>query len=693
MHASCRLWLLATVGVDVIGFADTQLVELLQYRQPAQCERMACLSPQNGFCIEHQEGYSLGMRGCPEPQICTNCLFGNDTHPTQCTCENPPYETIARYGEACDTGRECEEGVCFRPCTEFFHVTKCPEDRCHWNTTTYACQDRLASVEPVIWASSLQGGEPQSAYVQGATVISLTGAAHFPMSFQTFSESIAGFTLRGLLLEDVITPEAFFLELDHDVDALLTMEEFMMLPQVLQRVDEAAVIAASSQATSTRRLQKHKVPSRFRITQAEQTAMLNKVAEAAGLVKGRRLQDGEVSAEACGAQIPKTYFCNFDQSCKLDCAECGWKSARDEVFSTCVQPSAATCHADGDQEYCVSDLQCKPDSDCSQCLDRPVVDHSQHTCLALWWGTSPSPEWQDWVCRFRNKVGMPCRHDQDCVTGLRRCSEGVCQALEPYNPDHLCESDLDCPHLGYYCPRDPTDGQNQFWVNYCREQRVEGMTCEQDRECLPTMRCNTAEPQARCRELFSLEIGSLARSDNLCRLGWRDRYSKCATPAKSKDAGRSCSSDRDCVTTDLTGRTGDCVCKAWWEEDDSKYCLPVAGDLARHQESLRNYEWFKSQNCGSFWTEAECLRIFGDEAMRLKLAVDCEVQQLASGPYLPPIECGVVDPARFADPCGLLANMTASGAWSPYPAFMLNLLIVFVSLHASGLGLAGVHPR
>eukprot|EP00403_Amphidinium_massartii_P041511 CAMPEP_0178436192 /NCGR_PEP_ID=MMETSP0689_2-20121128/34314_1 /TAXON_ID=160604 /ORGANISM="Amphidinium massartii, Strain CS-259" /LENGTH=700 /DNA_ID=CAMNT_0020058283 /DNA_START=81 /DNA_END=2179 /DNA_ORIENTATION=+ len=689
--AASRRWtwgLFFTCGQLLVNLADAQLVELLMYRQPAQCERMSCLSPQNEYCKEHHEGYSLAMRGCPDPQICTNCVFGNDTHPTQCTCENPPYEIIARYGELCDTGRECEEGVCFRPCSEFFHVTKCPEDRCFWNQTTYTCQNRPATVEPVLWTSHTEADVP-SAYVQGQQFIALTGEAHFPMSFATFKESISGYMLRGLLLEDVITPEAFFLELDHDVDGLLTMSEYMHLPDVLQSVDDAAVTIAGQQGqavmqASGRRL-KEKAGSRLRLSHVEKESMLNSLSAAAALVNrsaGRRLQDGDVSAEACGAQIPKTYFCNFDQSCKLDCAECGWKSAHDEVFSTCVQPSAATCNADGGQEYCISDQRCKPDGDCSQCVDRPVVDNSQHTCLAVWWGTTPSTEWTDWVCRFRNKVGMPCRHDQDCVTGMKRCLGEVCQPLQPYNPGHICETDHDCPHLGYYCPTDPTDGRNQYWVNYCREQRSEGMTCQEDRECGPTLRCNTAEPQARCRELFSLEIGFPSKLDTLCRLGWRDRFGKCAVPAKSKDAGRSCSSDRDCVTTDQTGRTGSCVCKAWWQEDDSKYCLPVAGDLARHMESVRNYEWFRSQNCGSFWTEAECLRIFGDEALVLKLAVDCEVQQLASGPYLPPIECGVSDPTMFADPCGLLANMTASNGKSLTPSSAALALALAASLLA-----------
>lgn len=33
-----------------------------------------------------------------------------------------------------------------------------------------------------------------------------------------------------------------------------------------------------------------------------------------------------------------------------------------------------------------------------------------------------------------------------------------------YNANQTCESDFDCPHLGFYCPSDPTGGQNPYWV-------------------------------------------------------------------------------------------------------------------------------------------------------------------------------------------------------------------------------------
>ncbi|CAE7162731.1 unnamed protein product [Symbiodinium pilosum] len=71
------------------------------------------------------------------------------------------------------------------------------------------------------------------------------------------------------------------------------------------------------------------------------------------------------------------------------------------------------------------------------------------------------------------------------------------------------------------------------------------------------------------------------------------------------------------------------MCKAWWDKDDPKYCMPVAGDYARHQEALRNYLWFRASNCGNFWTEQECLRIFGNQAV---LTHECKFRVHLSTP-------------------------------------------------------------
>ncbi|CAK9088247.1 unnamed protein product [Durusdinium trenchii] len=467
------------------------------------------------------------------------------------------------------------------PGLTFLHITSCPTDYCQWNTFTLLCEDRSPDIATVYWRDTSTGATVTE---KATEIIQRTepAAAYFPMSFANFRKSADGFRIQGVLIENITQPEALFLQLDKDIDGMLSAAEFGRIGEVFQALSNAV--------------------SEMRTAQ----------------VAARRLQESvpkqQVTPEVCNARNPRQYYCSFDADCKEDCKACGWKSATDRAFSICVQPSPEVCYADGGQVFCPSDEQCHPPGDCQNCVDRTVVDHAQHICLALWWDPAPLTEWTNWVCRWRNKVGMPCTFDQDCIYGMRRCLSGACMPFQPYNANQTCESDYDCPHLGFYCPSDPTGGQNPYWVQYCRAQRSEGMTCAEDRECEPGLRCNVGEPQPRCRKLFSLKIGALAAEDVFCEFGWRDRDGKCAPPAQSKQAGRSCDTDLDCETTDETGRTGSCTCKAWWDKDDPKYCKPVSGDFAKHQEALRDYLWFRASRCGTFWTEAECLRIFGNEA-------------------------------------------------------------------------------
>ncbi|CAE8591952.1 unnamed protein product [Polarella glacialis] len=521
-------------------------------------------------------------------------------------------------------GMECAagEGMCYRPCGTYLHVTECPSLYCQWNTGSESCIPKAPDVPTYYWTATTIGATPMQ---QGKEVVDGTSPSVFPMSLAEFRLGAEGFRIQGILLENITKIEHLFLDLDKDIDGDLSPAEFGNLPKILNELTAAV--------TSERMKQ--------------ETVMMS--------ASERRLQGTKVSPEVCNARRPKQYYCSFDVSCKLDCVECGWKSATDRAFSTCVQPSADVCNADGGKVYCATDELCHPPGDCSTCVDRPLVDFSQHTCLALWWDPEPLPQWTNWVCRFRNKVGMPCRNDQDCIYGMRRCLTEQCMPFQPYNANQTCFTDLDCPHLGYYCPSDPTGGQNPYWVQYCRAQRSDGMTCKEDRECGPDMLCNTGEPQPRCRTLFSLDIGTPAAFDVFCQSGWRDVNSKCAPAARSKQVGRTCDDDSDCATTDETGRSGRCTCKDWWDADDSKFCAPVSGDYARHQEAQRNFLWFRATNCGSFWTEDECLRIFGNQASTLKLTVECETQKLSGGPYMPPADCGIDDPERFVDKCKQLA--------------------------------------
>merc|ERR1712176_1599075 len=96
--------------------------------------------------------------------------------------------------------------------------------------------------------------------------------------------------------------------------------------------------------------------------------------------QGRLLQENVITPELCNSQRPRQFYCSFDNSCKLDCRDCGWKSATDTAFSSCVRPTPLSCFADGEKVYCSSDELCHSPADCSSCVDRPIVDHSLHMC-------------------------------------------------------------------------------------------------------------------------------------------------------------------------------------------------------------------------------------------------------------------------------------------------------------------------
>merc|ERR1740138_1388938 len=442
----------AMFGPEAVSSQNTDF-HVLPFRDPGQCERMQCLSVSTETCREHLPGFYLREKGCQDGQICTNCQYGERT---DCRCENPPYAVEATYGQECNLGKICGQGqgICFRPCGTYLHTTLCPSTHCHWNTQSGLCESTQDGVDLMRWTLTEVG----TVATQAAQIVDSTPAGAFPIGFATFRASTVGYRIHGVLLENITEPESMFLKLDTNRDGYLQPAEYSLLPTILGQLN----------------------------TVVEEQQAAEQAAEAA-----RRLSAGGlVTPEICNAQ--QMFYCSFDVSCKADCTACGWKTATDRAFATCVIPSPPTCFADGGKVYCPSDELCHPSGDCSRCWDRPIVDHSQHLCLSLWWDPVPSQQWANWVCRFRNKVGMPCRHDQDCIHGMKRCLLGTCQPLQPYNPNQTCSTDLDCPHLNYYCPADPTGGENQYWVNYCRRQREEGLTCTQHNECLPDLRCNIA---------------------------------------------------------------------------------------------------------------------------------------------------------------------------------------------------------
>merc|ERR1719482_763161 len=517
----------------------------LRYPHPRQCERQQCLDMESTTCREELPGFFLKERGCPDEMSCTQCLYGNLTFPTMCICEYKPVVTTVGYAEQCDMRRECGEGVCYRPCSTFLHVSQCP-DYCMWNQTSRVCVKQPPADERDLWATLIP---PETEVVAGAEImLENIAKTSFPMTFPQFEAGAVSYELEGFPLDEVTPVDVLFGQLDTDANGLLNSQEFSNLPVLL---GDAELVAKKMKADAEARMLLAQPPNRQRLRRLAELREERRLHAEAMPAWLRRLQDAAATDEGLGVAEP-------DPDNPL-----AYTDTEDLVMNPEIEPEV--CKADGGKMYCPTDMACHPTGDCSNCPSMLIADHAQHKCLEPWWETEPMSTWTSWICRDRKKVGMSCRYDMDCLYGMKSCLQGTCRSLAPYNADHLCATDYDCPHVGYYCPDDPTKGEDPYFKKFCRRQLSVGDKCTEDRECYPGTLCNDVERPPRCRGYFSIEKGEKAKDSNLCISGWTDKYDNCAVAAQSKSVGRSCGADADCETTDQTGKTGVCSCKVWWD--------------------------------------------------------------------------------------------------------------------------------
>jgi hypothetical protein len=550
-----------------------------------------------------------------------------------------------------------------------------------WNKTDLTCVDVPKSAEKDLWSTLVP---PDSEVIAGGMhVVRTISKTSFPMTFVDFERGAAGYMIGGITgypLHEIIAIDILFVQLDTDANGLLNQQEFKNLPVLL---GDAEVEANKRRAAEEGRM----LAEARRLW--ENSSAARKLSDSPlAYQEGMYLNDllmpnPENEPKVCKAENGRVY-CPLDMTCKPpnDCSTCGWKTAVDREQSLCVQPDAEACKKDGGKMYCPTDMTCHPPGDCRNCPSMTITDHAQHKCLEPWWEKEPRSTWTSWICKHRKKVGMKCTYDMDCLFGTRRClptssgSEPTCQSMQPYNPEHTCASDLDCPHVGYYCPSDPTFGEDPYFIKFCRKQFAAGQKCDEDRECEPGTVCNDVERPKTCRAYYSVpncpsssggrncqspgpEGNCCAKDPNLCISGWTDKYDQCAVSAQSKAVGRSCGRDEDCLTTDQTNKTGECTCKVWWDGGEPKYCLPVSGDLENSGEKMRDWLWFKKMKCGTFWSDEECVSEFGDDAKEKLQEVKCELQCLSNpaGPNLPPRACkSLLEQEKYMDQCEMFGG-------------------------------------
>ena len=604
----------------------------MEFIRPNECEYNECLPDSSPYCSVHLPGVYNLQRGCPTGEYCSSCSAPlNKSMPILCTCEPPPFLRVVGYGEACDSSTTCSVGECYRSCDTYLHYSLCPANRCMWNLTTSLCVDFIEPSLPPIW-ELVAASFPvlDSEVTRAEMIVNSTGSDVFPMSFSDFTRASDGYRIQGTtLLVDFMPISTLFLFIDVNTDGLISISEFSALPAIFEtlqyrrRLQESESLVESIHSKSIiakKNSPKTSLPTLSPMTTPPGLSLMSAASSASGSL--------------CFASGSKVY-CPLDRLCHISCSDCGWMSALDSTNHKCVPPTPSNCLNDDSQAFCGIGTVGVCVRDCATCVNQTALDSGQGICIAPWWGQASS---DPGICRFRRKVGQACLQDMDCIHGAKRCLNGVCA---PVNGP--CETDLDCHHLGFYCPDDPSKGADPFFQKICRPQKSDGQTCSSDSECDPFSRCNFVvgvqsekglggagqqNQKGICKKLFSLYDGELASVGELCVSGYADKNSMCSKSPVSYRLAKSCGLGvADCA--------GQCQCKSWWSTGSAAVCLPLPGDYSNFYKSMRDWLWIKAETCGSLWTDDECITLGPSLAADRYKAFMCEHQTLSGGPYLP----------------------------------------------------------
>ena len=605
----------------LVRTTTSSIAEILPYRPPDTCEKNVCVSTTD-FCSERLDNvYRYLGRPCAAGSTCTDCEVLAPYGAVRCRCEQTPFATTATYGQACGLTARCSEGECFRPCATFLTQPDCASDRCVWDLPGRVCLDVVAKPPLPQW--TVVAPPDLSEETRGELIVNATNPGVFDIELEDFVASITGYSIGGeVRLTDLVSGDDLFMLLDQDLNGYVNETEWSLIPNVLGNLATLVDIPGRRRLTTTL------IPP---LTGEDILQCLNLTdASPPSLVTACAAPD--LQGQICRAQSGK-FYCLADQTCVTACADCAWLRAEDLQSHRCVAPTPGSCKAIG-KMYCSSSASCLPFGDCTECNELVFADTVRFTCLAAWWGNTPSALSADWVCRDRKGAGMSCRSDQDCVAGTLMCVGSTCEPITT----GVCATDRDCA-IGFYCPPDPTGGEDPFYTQDCKPQKADGETCTADSECVGTSRCNSFDDT--CRSLFSLPPGTAVSDPFLCDSGQvGSDGATCSVPYGSRRLAQACVADADCLTTDPSGSVAECSCRNWWDDNTQacKACVPVFGDFGNYGESLRNYLYNRGVQCGSVWTESECLREKPKVQSMWKQYM-CEEQRLRGGLVAVPEPC------------------------------------------------------
>jgi hypothetical protein len=583
------------------------------------CDRNAC-SDSVSYCSRQLAGvYRYLGPACDTNSTCTDCSITTEGA-TECVCQKAPYTLGALHGQSCGLNTKCVDGSeCFRPCNTYLFQFDCPTDRCMWSTAWGSCQDLVTEPSLPTWSTMVAGTTNISLIAD--TIVSGTPAEYFPIPYSDLQGAVWDFEYNGQYLISVVSMDTLFQLLDTNTDAMISQEEFSSLGSILASI-------FISNPPSSRRLSSLVPP----LTGSDVAKCLSLTSDSPpSLVSACASPD--LQGSICAADGGK-YYCSLDQTCKSDCvSSCDWLNTEDPSTNRCIPATVSACKAISKQ-YCGSSRKCVAYCD-TECSSFPVSDSVTSTCRSVWWEKQPSSNPANWVCAYRHSADQRCVTDIDCIFGQRKCSQdGLCLPATA-----SCTSDRDCG-ISFYCPSDPTGGQDPFFEKKCKLQQTDGGDCNVHSDCHGLLRCNSQDPSkiqgfnGKCRGLFSLPTGSASSESALCESGQLDiSGSACAVPFKGKRTAYACTSDTDCGTTDPSGSFAHCACIGWWDRDDvaCKRCQAVVGDLANSGESLRNWLYVRGSYCSSVWTDEECLREKKDEVASSYYSYMCELQTRSGG--------------------------------------------------------------
>lgn len=184
-------------------------------------------------------------------------------------------------------------------------------------------------------------------------------------------------------------------------------------------------------------------------------------------------------------------------------------------------------------------------------------------------------------------IGEACKVHSECQSG--NCKEQKCAYL---NDGDVCNEDRNCG-LSSYCSMD----------GKCTPLKKAGEECVQDKQCEMKLACGTVDDSnvMKCTAMFSLEKGSRASNEKLCKSGYVTSIGNvyyCAD-ATIDDYNCTITYDKQCkIKIDAGDKTkaedeyGTCRCHS----NGNSFCEPLTNSdtfkafLATYEEEMKNID-------------------------------------------------------------------------------------------------------